>query len=418
MTNINNILNKEIENVNPYPEVIKEINRISKYFLIELNKKLKTNKIKASVFIGGSLAKDTLIKKPKYDIDIFVRFDKIYKNKDISKILGGILKNAKKVHGSRDYYQIESGDLTLEIIPVIKVNDPKEAENIIDLSYFHVEYIKKKTNKNILDQIKIAKKFTESCNCYGAESYIHGFSGYSLELLIIYYKSFLNFIKEIAKLKEEKIIIDIEKNYKNKNNILIELNEAKIQSPIILIDPTFKDRNVLAGLNKETLEKFRKICQEFLKRPSKDFFIKKNVFDELNKKHKDKLRVISLKTTRQAGDIAGTKSKKFFNFFKKNLEKEFLFNESEFFYNKEKNIAYFYLVINKKEQETIKGPKITDIENLKRFKKTHKNAFIKEHFAYTKINHNLNLEQFIKIFLKKHKNVVKSMDIKEMKLVR
>ncbi|MBD3252791.1 hypothetical protein GF386_03610, partial [Candidatus Pacearchaeota archaeon] len=52
-----------------------------------------------------------------------------------------------------------------------------------DLSYFHVNHILKKIkkNKNLSDEIRLAKKFAYSQNCYGAESYIHGFSGYALE---------------------------------------------------------------------------------------------------------------------------------------------------------------------------------------------------------------------------------------------
>jgi len=54
--------------------------------------------------------------------------------------------------------------------------------------------------KKILDEIRIAKAFCYANNCYGAESYISGFSGYALELLVYHYKSFLKFIKSMVKL--------------------------------------------------------------------------------------------------------------------------------------------------------------------------------------------------------------------------
>jgi tRNA nucleotidyltransferase (CCA-adding enzyme) len=93
---------------------------------------------------------------------------------------------------------------------VKKISKPKEAENITDLSYSHVNYIKKRIkNKKILDEIRIAKAFCYATNTYGAESYIGGFSGYAIELLVYHYGSFLKFIKAISKLDGKKEIIDI-----------------------------------------------------------------------------------------------------------------------------------------------------------------------------------------------------------------
>ena len=88
------------------------------------------------------------------------------------------------------------------------------------ISYFHVNYVLSKLKKNpeLSNEIKIAKAFCHGNDCYGAESYIRGFSGYALEILIIYYKSFLKFINAIAD-GNDKIVIDIEKMYENKRMI-------------------------------------------------------------------------------------------------------------------------------------------------------------------------------------------------------
>ncbi len=311
-------------------------------------------------------------------------------------------------------------NIIIEIIPVIKIKNQKQALNVTDLSYFHVNYIlgKIRKNKKLSDEIIIAKAFTHSQNCYGAESYIKGFSGYSLELLIIHYGSFLKFIKEIAGLNEnEKIIIDDAKFYRKKQDVLKEMNEAKILSPIILVDPTFKERNALSGLSNETFLKFKKACSEFLKNPSDEFFKKKNILEEMNKKYSD-LKIVSVKTSKQKGDIAGTKSKKFMNFFVHNLKKEFVVKKIEFEYKENENIAYYYIAVDKKQIETIRGPPITAVENLANFKKVHANAFIKEHIAYAHILHNLSFEEFLGKFLERNKKVIKDMSIEEMKLVK
>ncbi len=412
------ILLKQIELIKLDDNEFNEINKTAKIFCKELEKKLKRKKISAEVFIGGSLAKKTLVKKKKQDIDIFVRFDKKYSEKNISKILGKILGKAKKIHGSRDYYQILINDLIIEIIPVIKINKPEESLNVTDLSYFHVNYLLKKIKQKgkLAQEIILAKSFCYAQNCYGAESYINGFSGYSIELLICHYGSFEKFLKEIIKSNKEKIVIDDAKYYKKKN-ILQELNESKLNSPIILIDPTYKERNALAGLSKETFSKFKESAKKFLKNPSLNFFKVKKINKKFKKEYGNKLKIILIKTSKQPGDIAGTKSKKFLEFMKFKLKKEFAVNLAEFDYNEKTNTAEFYLVLGKKQDELIKGPLLIDRKNVKKFKKTHKKTIEKKGAVYAKVKHNLSFDKWYDLFIKKEKKIIKQMCIKKIKLV-
>ena len=208
---------------------LKAIEKKAEEFVSELEKAKRKKKIKADIFIGGSLAKKTILKRKEYDIDIFVRFDKKYKDDGISDLLDRMIRG-KRIHGSRDYFQVEKGGIIFEIIPVIKVNKAKEARNVTDLSFFHVKYVTNKIKKKpkLSNEIMLAKHFCYAQKCYGAESYIKGFSGYALELLIVYYKGFVNFLRNMAKSKEQ-IVIDPEKHYKNKEDILNSLNEAKLK---------------------------------------------------------------------------------------------------------------------------------------------------------------------------------------------
>lgn len=421
MNNIDSILKKQIEIIKPNKEILEKIKNISEEISNKLKIKLKDKKIEAEIFIGGSLAKDTMIKTDDniYDIDLFVRFNKKY-NDTISRILEGLVEEkTNKIHGSRDYFQIKKNNIIVEIIPVIKIIKPNEAKNVTDLSYFHVKYVLNKINKKkkLSDEIRLAKSFSHSNDSYGAESYIKGFSGYALELLIIHYGSFLKFIKKIAELKEnEKLIIDDNKLYKKKSDVLRELNESKLNSPIILIDPTFKERNALSGLGLETFIKFKKSCKEFLKNPKIDAFIKKDLALEYSK-YSNLIKLI-ISTTKQKGDIAGTKSRKFYNFFISSLGKEFLIKKSDFYYDEEKNISIFYLVLDKKGEEIVKGPPIISINHLNEFKKVHPDAFIKNNLSYAKIKHNLSFEDFLEKFLEKNDKLIKDMSIKEVKIVK
>lgn len=149
-------------------------------------------KVKCHIMLAGSLAKGTVLKQ-NVDCDIFVRFDYTYKDKDISKLLKPLIATFSPavVHGSRDYYTFKKAGITYEIIPVLHITDPKDAQNVMDMSPLHVAWIvetlkKKKDERqdgkakkmSIPQEIMLAKQFCKAAGIYGAESYVGGFSGH------------------------------------------------------------------------------------------------------------------------------------------------------------------------------------------------------------------------------------------------
>lgn len=416
------ILKEVLEKSKPSEDDLNYIKENVDKFCKNTNANLKKFKIDAEIFVGGSFAKGTVIKKGKYDVDIFIRFDKKYKNKDISPLARKILgetKNISVIHGSRDYFRINYGkNFFIELIPVRKINNPKEYENITDLSYLHVKYINKRIkSKKILDEIKIAKAFCYANGCYGAESYIHGFSGYSLELLVYYYNGFMKFVNAMSKIGKEKQIIDIEKKFKNKRDILIDLNSSKLNSPIILIDPTYKQRNVLAALSQETFEKFRKICINFIKNPSIKYFeLKKMDIEKIKKdsiKKGKELILLEAKTSKQEGDIAGSKLLKFYDYIEKEISKFFTIKDKGFEYNEGKSAKYFFIAEKKKEL-IYSGPFLEDKENCMNFKKEHKNTYEKKNRLYASENIKFSLKEFLEKWKAKNASIIKEMYIESL----
>jgi len=364
---LSNVLQKISLNNNEIKKIAKETK--------DLVKILKKNKLNAN--IGGSLAKGTILKKDNQDVDVFI----VLKPEELSKFEKLISKTKLKyeiIHGSRDYIQIKKENFTFELIPVLKLNKNSKIENVTDFSLIHVKYIKSKIGKNkkLADEIKLAKAFCHANRCYGAESYIGGFSGYALEVLVCYYGSFLRFIKKI----NSESLIDPEKQFKNKSEIMRELNQSKLQSPLILIDPTYKYRNVCAGLTKETYDIFLKSVKEFLKNPSENLFNKKefDLTDFKENAKKDNLIVykLEIKTDRQEGDIAGTKMKKLFRFLIRELErKEQKVIYSEFVYKLGKE-SEGYIAIKPKELIEIEGPALDMKKAIEEFKKVRKTTYI------------------------------------------
>jgi tRNA CCA-adding enzyme len=388
---------------------------------LRIRERAKKSGLDVGIVAGGSFAKNTMIKKDVFDVDIFLKFGK--KHRDISdlaeKLLGGLKK--KRVHGSRDYFRIRAkNNVIIEVIPVVKIKRPDEAENITDLSLFHVNYVRKFPRK-ILDEIILAKAFCYASKCYGAESYINGFSGYALELLVYNYGSFLGFLRAMGRIDAKgKKVIDIEKRFRSGSEAMMDINSAKLQSPIILIDPTCKERNALAALSTGTFLRFQKACRDFLRNPSSKLFEKKPVdFKKMEKAWKGKgLDFVLLKaaTNRQEGDIAGSKLLKFQDHLSGEIEKYFQIKAEEFSYESGNSAIYAFAA--KRRGEIIhRGPKASDKTNAERFKKRRKSTFVKSGRVYSKEKVNLSLEEFLKRWKGKNKDRMKQMHVESLEMV-
>lgn len=416
---VKSILDKVLQDIKPGKQELGIINNMADRFILLVGRELKKQRISAEAFIGGSLAKGTLLRRERYDIDIFVRFNyKRYsaQDKKLSSILEKIIKKVflkfklasrekkensrykfEKVHGSRDYFCIKFynkkiGLILFEIIPVLAINKPTEARNVTDLSFFHVNHIKKQISKKpkIIDEILLAKAFCYAHNCYGAESHIRGLSGYALEVLLIYYGNFINFIKAAvfwARNLEagKKRIIDPSKHYKRTGDVLLELNEAKLISPIVLIDPTYQIRNIAAAVSPETLNKLIQACKEFRKKPSLDSFKQQEIniknLEKTAKRKKAMLCIVEAKTSKIKEDIAAAKLVKFFNFLVYLLERndfKIMQKEIKFEKQKGKQKGLLFLIYKKPEpcaRVLIEGPPAKLAEHAKQFKQKYKKTF-------------------------------------------
>jgi len=387
------VLKEELDLISVSRDEVLALKKVSKDFISSLKKKGLV------AYVGGSLAKGTLVRKGNQDVDIFVVFNY---SEDIGKLEGVLGKiklpgSLKRVHGSRDYFQIDCDGVVLEVIPVVKNRDPELAENVTDVSLKHVKYIVGEISKNpkLADEIKLAKAFCYANRVYGAESYVKGFSGYSLEVLVIYYGSFLKFLKGIGKRR----VIDPLKYFRNEREVLSEINASKLGSPVVLVDPTYKYRNVCAGLGDESFVKFNEVARKFLKSPSLDFFELKEV-DVAGMKAlcasgcrrsgyggmgKTRFIGVDLSTDRQEGDIAGTKMKKLFDFFVRELgRKGQRVLRKEFDYSGSGKKAKGYLVVEEKFEVEVRGPSVGLDDSVAAFRKAHKDIFKKGKFWWVK----------------------------------
>ena len=388
-----------LKEIVPKSEERANFKEVINIFLGTLNRKLKN----AEAILGGSGAKDTWL-SGNHDIDVFVKFDYkkfLTKTLELSDILQPILKKSfpkikiSRVHGSRDYFQLSFKGYSLEVIPILDINKAKKAANITDISPLHSKWVKKK-GRNLENEIRLAKKFFRANNLYGAESHIGGFSGYVLEILVIYYGSFEKLLKNATKWRTN-YTIDIENHYAGKN-ILFELNSSK-HSPLVVIDPVDRSRNAAAALTLEKFSLLKRKANIFLKKPHQKHFEKDEItFEKIKKKVKNNhLFYIEIEPLKGKGDVVGSKLLKAFKFIKKELEKFEVINSGW-------EMDKFYFILKKEilpETEERKGPPVNIVDSVDKFKKKNKEVYVKNGRLYTKIKiKHRKLESFVNNLLK------------------
>jgi len=388
------ILSKNRVSIAEYKELMEKVRKV----LDKLDSALKKNRLKAEMILGGSFAKGTIL-RGDFDCDVFVRFDKKYKDAELSDRLEKalcIFKDIDRVHGSRDYFQLLHDGIMFEFVPVVNINYPGEARNVTDISPLHVDWIRKKIARNpdLKNDILLAKLFCKAQNIYGAESYIAGFSGHVLDILISYFGSFNNLL-ENAKYWQKYKVIDVERH-----DSVDEMNKSKL-SPLIVVDPIQKDRNAAAALNIEKFIIFRKRAAEFLKKPSESFFKQKRLSDSELKKAAGKDIFILFKVRPLDGkrDVVGSKLLKVFNHINRHLAlHDFEVRGSGWDWNRKSNgndsrknkdntaRMWFYIkIIKLSTTKIVEGPPLEEKLHVERFRSVHENTYNKRGRVYARV---------------------------------
>ncbi|MBN2111687.1 nucleotidyltransferase domain-containing protein [Candidatus Woesearchaeota archaeon] len=374
--NAKKILDEVLADIKPKKRTIKEVDE----FVGEINSQIKKSRISAKAVVGGSFAKNTFLKED-HDVDIFVLFSLKYSNENLSRLLKKILKPFKteQVHGSRDYFIIKN-KFNFEIVPVLDIKKAKNAQNVTDFSPEHVKWFNK-NGKKYADDIRLAKKFCKANKIYGAESYINGFSGHVLDILIVHYKGFLPLMRAASKWKKKQVI-DFYNVHRGK--ALFELNKSKTQGSLVVVDPVQPDRNAAAALDEEKFGLFVKNAKEFLKKPSKMFFTEKKADRE--KLMKNGYILIEAVSKKGKEDVSGAKLLKAFDFVKKGLE-EFEVCDAGWEWDKKKNALFWYLAKKKKLPESVEwqGPPLIMENRVKDFRKKYRKTFTKKGRIFAKI---------------------------------
>ena len=274
--NLEKVLQKAVRIVKPGKADERKLRKIVEKVL-ELTKE-EASKVDGivDVTLEGSAAKNTWI-KGREEADIFVHFDPRIERKELEETVVRIGSRVVKRLGGKpmlmyaDHPYVEGviDGVTIDIVACYRV-EPPNWTSATDRTPYHTKYVLENLKPGQEDEVRLLKGFMLGCGVYGAEIKVKGFSGYLTELLTITYGTFLGVLENASKWKPP-IILDPKGYYESKEEIL----ELFKDSPLIVIDPVDKSRNVAAAVSRTKLFEFILASKLFLKKPSVRFFIQR-----------------------------------------------------------------------------------------------------------------------------------------------
>lgn len=232
---------------------------------------LREHGLKAEIRPVGSFAKDTYT-RDKWELDVFILFEDVsdsWITRYSEDLLRACLRNAFPVmtkYAQHPYLTLSLFGMEADIVPALKLSTIRRKGFGVERTPFHTQYVLSRLNECMRDDVRLLKAFLKGIGVYGAETRIMGFSGYLSELLIIYYGSFRNLLRNVSEWKPP-VYIDIEgvgdKEY---------LRRKYKNTPLIVVDPVDPGRNAAASVSLKSLATLVLAAKLYLKNPSKRFF--------------------------------------------------------------------------------------------------------------------------------------------------
>lgn len=221
--------------------------------------------------VCGSIGKHTWL-KGDHDIDLFILFPAAASREELEtqgiavgrRIVAEMKGKLVIKYAEHPYVHSFMQSYRVDIVPCYALSKGEHIKSAVDRSPLHLEYVLAHLDASLRDDARLLKQFCKAAGVYGSDAKTQGFSGYLCELLVIHYKGFANATRAAADWKPP-VLIDIEKFG----------TRGQRDQPLVIIDPTDRQRNAAANLSSENFVRFVRAAQQFVKKPRAAFFVVK-----------------------------------------------------------------------------------------------------------------------------------------------
>lgn len=324
----------------------------------------------------GSVARGTWVQGDK-DIDIFMLFSPEMPREELQeKGLAAAYAVVEKFSGSAEEKYAEHPYLNaviegfdVDLVPCYHVASTAEMKCAVDRTPFHTRYLLPKISP-LREDVLLLKQFAKGGGVYGSDHMIGGFSGYLCELLIIAFGGFSEFMQAVSAFRYGEVI-DIERYYPNKKTV-----RKKFSEPLIVIDPTDKDRNVAAALTPTRFAEFMELARYYCAEPSLLYFtaepptqMSRVEFFEVLQKRGTTMLAIRMKTPPYVADTVVPQLRKSMESIRSMLAAEdFQIHRTEVVMGAENSLILFELLVSRLPEIGVHdGPPVWNHENADRF---------------------------------------------------
>ncbi len=369
-------------------EVIKPTLKEREKYKLKLSKMIKKIQKFASkkgiplikVVVAGSFARNTAL-KDNTDFDLFLLFNPhldVQKIVDYNKkIIYSCFWNRRLIesYSEHPYVQYQRKKYKIDFVPAYEIKNYTERKTAVDRTPLHLKYLLNNMTEKHKNEVLILKQFLKNNLLYGSDQNINGFSGYLVELLILYYKDFENFLLQFPKLRKG-------------SRLALEKDEKKeFKDALIVIDPIDPLRNVAAALSEKNFERTQKLCKLFSESSDKDFFFSSPDPDL------EKVLIYKLKKPEKNTDILYGMVNRILKKIKTAVPE---INEFNSYQDSDLYLIFSLSEYNKEKTFEVKGPFVKDVENCEKFKEKHTSVYEKNGSLFAKEeNVETNVEKII-----------------------
>lgn len=328
------------------------------------------------VLMTGSASRGTFVKGDK-DIDIFMQFppelsidelktrglDTAYA---VVREFGG---TAVEKYAEHPYLNATIEGFDVDLVPCYHVASTAEMKCAVDRTPFHARYLIPRIG-NLKEDVILLKQFCKGGGVYGSDLMTGGFSGYLCELLILAYGGFDKFMHAASKFRYGEVV-DLENYYPDKKEARRLFSE-----PLIVIDPTDKDRNVAAALTRTRFSEFMELARDYCVKPDARYFIpdspttiSEQEFARTLKERGTAMLAISLRTPGIVEDTIVPQLRKTMESIKAQLiAEEFLVHRAEVAMKDEHCLIIFELLVDRLPAIIVRqGPPVWNHANADKF---------------------------------------------------
>ncbi len=259
------VIKKALELVVPSEEEVEKAKQAERMLRERLDRILKDYPHLEYRFLG-SYARNTWL-KGNLEIDVFILFPEDTPEDELERLgieIGkAVLDDYELRYASHPYVHGRVLGVEVDVVPCYKLRSAEKIKSAVDRTPFHHDWLKDRI-KGKENDVRLLKRFLKANGIYGAEYKVRGFSGYLCELLVVFYGSFLDVVRNARGWKRDTVI-----------DVLNGRVYRRRGGGFFVVDPVDPKRNVAANLSLDNLAKFVQLCRDFVKKPSLDFFIPK-----------------------------------------------------------------------------------------------------------------------------------------------